>query len=1388
MGNRIWYNTLILFFGLLLISENGFAQVIAPGYTIESWTREDGLPTNGISGIGSLGDGYIWLTTFDGLVRFNGIVRNSGELFTTYNKSNTEGISTNRLTTLEAPDSKSELFIGTEVTSGSNNTIHFKDGKFRSFGNQEGLTGISRITEFDAEGHFWLVNDDKIFRFENDEFVQKFKDLDFTGATEMFAINEQEVWVEIGDGETLIVIKNGVPTEFGEFWGIDDFSFNDASMRVFGVLHLAADQGFYEVTQDSWSFIPVQLADSLYPVREAYQDPTNSERIILGLNKNYFAVYYKGQLKLIPPGLAELDKNSLGQFELIGSNRDSKDQWLLIGQYIFHNDRLVFQRKERVLRILNDDEGSIWLIDQRVLYRITPSSFYSYNEANSEVSNIYPILEDHEGTIWAGELTESVYRKPFSQPFEKFDPYMPDLSGQRIYSILEDSKHRLWFGNARGIFLWDRESPVQEIQTPFYGADTQVRALFEDNKGQIWAGSERGIYSFDSTGTWTAHQVRGLDRQFGIRTIYEDSDGILWFGTNGDGLLYYDPDSKEAKRFEANARLSDTIVRSFYQDAEGIYWVGMEGGGLNRIERSGSDFRITHYNESNGLFGGVIHAILEDSFGRFWMSCNQGIFWVAKSELNALSRGEINQIASTVYDESDGLPGVEANGGMQSTAMKTSNGEFWFSMVDGIAVIDPNKVSDENLKLTTRVEELITPDSSYQRISAPLELGKEERDLQFNYVGYAYTIKPENVQFRYRLNGYNEDWILVGNRNEAFFTNVPAGDYTFVVQASIFGGAWENNEARLDISIAPYFWETWMFRILSVIAVAGFIFLGYRVRVRALEENERKLTEKVDEQTHQLKEQAERLQELDKAKSRFFANVTHEFRTPLTLTIGPLEDMQRTLASTGEVPDPQKVNLALRNSKRLLKLVNQILDISKLESGSMEMHLSKVNIVALLGQLSLAFSGLAERKGIRFNYEFSVGEIFLIADPDMMEKIFVNLLSNAFKFTPKEGEIEIAIAEYEEDVVISIRDSGPGIEKGDMDKIFERFYQTNESKTIGQAGTGIGLSLTRELVELHKGSIHAESEPGKDSVFTVILKKGADHFEGIPISELEEQPEFELKGADDPTLEQSESGSDSQATISEPNEDQTTILIIDDNAEIRAYLKEHLQKKYRILESNNGVSGLETAVSELPDVIICDVMMPKMDGFEFCEELKSNPETDFIPVILLTAKAEQSDKLGGLGLGADDYIIKPFDIEEVKVRTSNLINSRKILKERFSGANGVSLIPEKGEVTSADEQFLEHLKQGLESHIDDEDFSIEQLTQVLSMSRSSLYRKVDELLGISPSKLIIDFRLEKAHYLLSQKAGTISEIAYSVGFKSIAHFSRSFKAKYEQTPRAFLNN
>ena len=553
-------------------------------------------------------------------------------------------------------------------------------------------------------------------------------------------------------------------------------------------------------------------------------------------------------------------------------------------------------------------------------------------------------------------------------------------------------------------------------------------------------------------------------------------------------------------------------------------------------------------------------------------------------------------------------------------------------------------------------------------------------------------------------------------------------------------------------------------------------------------------TAEVETQKQQLEEQAEALRSLDEAKSRFFANISHEFRTPLTLTIGPLEDLLSGKRGAVNAAMQTDLDLALRNSRRQLRLVNQILDVAKLETGAMKLQVREADLNAFLRNLTLAFTPLAERKRITFDVALPDEPTPLFFDPDQLEKVFANLLSNAFKFTPENGVIYCSVQHRHAGgdgrpgwVEVAVRDSGPGLSEDQQARVFERFYQTDESTQHRQAGTGIGLALVKELVALHKGTVSVESQPGRGTTFTVALRRGHEHFQEDDLVALSEARPGAAARREEP-FEEGRQHRDDPAEAALDADDVTTVLIVDDNADIRRYVRSHLEPRYRVVEAADGVEGLEKARALLPDLVLSDVMMPRMDGRELCQALKQDADFDFIPVILLTAKAETAHKIEGLREGADDYITKPFNADELVARVDNLIASRKRLWARIEQSiptHPTTLHADAVEITSADAAFLEQVHAVIEAHLDDEAFNVEQLAAEVGVSRAGLYRRLNEVMDASPNAVILQIRLERAAQLLAGQAGLVSEVAYAVGFKSVAHFSRRFTAHYGVPPSQY---
>ena len=557
----------------------------------------------------------------------------------------------------------------------------------------------------------------------------------------------------------------------------------------------------------------------------------------------------------------------------------------------------------------------------------------------------------------------------------------------------------------------------------------------------------------------------------------------------------------------------------------------------------------------------------------------------------------------------------------------------------------------------------------------------------------------------------------------------------------------------------------------------------HRRRERLLEERVGARTAELQKALTTIEAQAQRLGEMDKAKSRFFANVSHEFRTPLTLTLGPLQDLRE--GHHGELPTEavEDLDIAIRSARRLLRLVNQLLDTAKVEAGQLRPRFQKLDIRRLLDDAALSFSPLAERRGVSTKTTLGNDPVIVWVDPEMMEQVFTNILSNAFKFTPEGGTVQVRLRSQppRESVVVEVQDSGGGIPAEQIPRVFDRFYQASETASVDQAGTGLGLALAKELVELQHGHIEARSVPGLGTTLTVSLKTGHEH---LSDAEIERSPEEtpSLKDAD----EKDEDVFALPANEDPDDADATTVLVIDDSSEIRRYVRKHLEGSYRIIEAGNGAEGLEAVRSEIPDVVISDVIMPRLDGVELCKTIKSDPELDFVPVILLTAKASTDSRVEGLESGADDYLTKPFEVRELQARVANLISSRRRLQERLDEPGSEPVPTLSTDEGSTDESaFATQVRAAIDSNLADEAFGVEMLAQELNMSRVHLYRRVREELDQQPSELIIGMRLDRAAHLLSSDAGSVAEIAYGVGFKSVSHFTKRFRLRFEQTPSSY---
>jgi len=1141
-------------------------------------------------------------------------------------------------------------------------------------------------------------------------------------------------------------------------------------------------------------------------------------------------------------------------------------------------------RSDSVRTIFEDRYGTLWIgtwnglnrfeREQERFTRFLPDPKNPYSLSDKVIWSIY---EDRSGILWVGTFMAGINK--FDRKKEQFaavvhDPTNPNsLSHSSTGPVYKDHSGTLWVGTGKGLNRLDPDTKqftyfVHDPKNPSSLCHNSVSAIHQDNLGMFWIGTFKGLDRFDPETKRFSHfspDSNNLNSNNNlISMIYGDRYGFMWIGTYGGGLCRFDPEKEQFTRFapdEGNPHsinggvvlgvcedslarnilwvaanglnrldrdtgqfthfvhdpknphsLSHNYVGPLLVDHSGTLWVGTMGGGLNRFDRDTEQF--THFTTKDGLSDDQVRGILEDGRGRLWLSTGKG-----------LSCFDPQTKAFRNYDVADGLTSNEF---LLPSQYESADGEMFFSFFNnGFTLFHPDSIKDNPYippVVITAFNRYNTDEAEgkpifEKGISAKKEIKVSYKDniLNFEFAALSYRNTFKN-QYAYQLEGYSDKWIQLGRERRVSFTNLDPGDYTLRVKGSNNDVVWNEEGASLKITITPPWWRTrWAYSFYL-------LFIGASLYgIRRFELNRAKLRNELKMQ----KFEAQKLHEIDQMKSRFFANISHEFRTPLTLILGPVEQMH-----TGEFKGNlhEAYDVILRNGRRLLRLINQLLDLARLEAGRMSLQTRPANIVSFLKGLVLSFASAAERKHITLSITSEEENIAVYFDRDKLEKIVSNLLSNALKFTPEGGSVTVAVgrerrAKSEERkaigeerpspfafhpsqndfVEITVKDTGPGIPPEYLDKIFDRFYQVDASQTREHEGAGLGLALTKELVELHHGEILFNSEVGRGTSFIVRLPFGKDHLkpeevvetvtsDQLPVSSDQASGKLQVVSgmdADFPSIQQSTTpsiqepaASRSAAKIPLQRDDETIVLIVEDNRDVRAYIRQYLEPAFKVMEAIDGVDGVEQALEIIPDLIITDVMMPKRDGNELCRILKTEEKTSHVPIIMLTAKADRDSKVQGLEIGADDYLIKPFDSKELLARVHNLVNQRRKLRERFS--REIVLKPQEIAITPMDEVFLNKVKAVVEKHLGNEEFEVEGFGREVGMSRSQIHRKLKALTDQSASQFIRSMRLQRAVELLTKKAGTVAEIAYEVGFGSQAYFTKCFHEQFGCAPKEYV--
>lgn len=784
-------------------------------------------------------------------------------------------------------------------------------------------------------------------------------------------------------------------------------------------------------------------------------------------------------------------------------------------------------------------------------------------------------------------------------------------------------------------------------------------------------------------------------------------------------------------------------------------WIGTSGNGLIRFNKTTGECHA--FTTEDGLPNNTIYAIVPDDQHNFWLSSNMGI-----TRFNPVTHAIRN------FDVTDGLISNEFN---RWHCFKLPDGRIAFGGITGYTIFNPADIKDDDFQPRVLFSNLMInnrslPDSSAVTDSSVNALNQLILPYDQNFLGFEFASdeyhSAQKISYRYRLRNFDKDWVYTHNERFANYTKLPPGDYMLEVNAANVSGVWSNQVKTLRIIITPPWWQTWWAYTIYILMAIGLIasFLYYRLRQIRL----------AQEMILQQK-QTEQLKEIDEMKSRFFSNITHEFRTPLSLIISPVEKLQ------GEVTDePVRSTLSTvqRNAERLLQLINQLLDLSKLEAGNMQLNFSRGNLGEFIREMTSQFLPLATHRQIGLSCECSLEQEYVF-EADKLKTILFNLLSNAVKFTPPGGKITVTATEEDKKIRLAVRDTGIGIPADKLPLIFDRFFQVDDSRVRLYEGTGIGLALVKELVELMHGKVTAESRLNTGTTITLVFPVEEPSRTDMPL--WQKEASF-LSSMIDPVQVTGEK--------KDPHEkDLPLLLLVEDNAELLSFLRQSFAQDFRVLTATDGRSALELAREELPDLVISDVMMPEMDGYSLCHQLKADVITAHIAVILLTAKASYESRLNGLQLGADDYISKPFHFAELKVRIHNLLDHQE--KQR---ANYRAQLQRKYPVAQPDEPenaFLKNIYAIIEDMITDAQLGASKLAEKNAMSLRTLNRKLHALIGLTAGDLIRQYRLQKSLGFL--KAGhSVSETAYRVGFETPAYFSQCFKEQYGVSPKDYFAN
>ncbi|HDS07490.1 MAG TPA: response regulator, partial [Bacteroides sp.] len=1226
-------------------------------------------------------------------------------------------------------DSRGYLWFG----SSSSGVCVYDGMTLKYFTTREGLPDAQvRCMLEDRSGNIWLGTPQGLVKYDGRYFTH-YMIAECIDVRSLFETKQGTLW--IGTGAGMMEVNGADWTVYGQREGLMNHEITGITKDDQGNIWTSEKEGIYKFDGTKFTFYRSHQDLVGSDFSSAFKDSRGD----LWFTSDGGIRKYDGTAFALIPSRSNVFPGWPDILSFIHTSSVAEDSggkiWIATtrGGLNMHDGKSFIHYKAEhgfnnyLIKVLIDENNNPWLgTAGNGVMQFQPNSFRYFSQLEEPGAGaVRSVLEDDEGRIRIATDGGGLY----TCDGEHFFVMRAEqgLITDGIYGMIRDRDGNIWLNYRWSLDKLDGDSVINyELFHWEQGKLMTIsECIFADKQGNIWIGTEKDGLKKLAHDSFIPVSLKielpgGSNKVTGqgfISCILEDKKGNLWLGTFDMGLLKYDGESIIQYYHEDPS--DPVVIYSIYEDTPGNLWMGTLNHGIIRYD--GRSFAAL--TEKQGLCNNHVTSIIEDRSGKLWIGTHNGLSLISPKKEGAWD--------ITNFGASYGLKNVSFN---PNSVCLDSRDRLWWGTGHILTMLDlnnfqistpPPKVQLTDIRLNNEFIDfgrLMDSDTGsrfknvYYSDAAPffnypidLELPHNLNHLTFKYSAIYWTA-PGSVRFQYILQGLEDDWSMMTSDNQADYRNISPGSYVFKVRA--FGRDGKvSNQVEYPFRIRrPWWFRWWAFTLygISVVLLMWYIvlFILSRERIKA---------------GMKLKQvEVEKMQELDQMKSRFFANISHEFRTPLTLILGPVENMLRR-KDKEDASHKEELGIIHRNARRLQQLINQLLDISKLETGKVRLEVSEGNLSEFIRRIVLSFLSLAESRSINYIYDLPETPPQVYFDRDKVEKIITNLLSNAFKFTPAGGKIRIRM-KYEPGVpemsggsetpgyaVISVSDTGKGIPGDQLERIFDRFYQVSSSDSRLYEGTGIGLSLTRELVDICRGEIRVESEPGKGSVFTVTLPVSGEKFHEDeivePADEMQKVDEIEPEVITEAITGEIEPGKDHPA---ETRSEKQVILVVEDNADLRKYISSNLEDQYRLKEAENGLTGLEAAIETIPDLIITDLMMPEMDGIELCNRIRKDQRINHIPVVMLTAKADKASKLEGLETGADDYLVKPFDVDELRVRVKNLIQQRKSLRKKYQD-EFVESDPFTTKIHGLENEFLSKVVDCIQKHMEEHEFGVEQL-------------------------------------------------------------------------------